>query len=231
MVAIDRPVGQSTKRVVRRNAGRGDRRSAIIRAATELFAERGYAGVSIQEIADAAQTHKTTVLYHFETKDALHEAVLDQALGLVAEAQREFLGGPFVRERVAYLIDQMHAFYAQHPSLARLLERELLESGGSEAYLRRFVDPIYVPAVAGFERAMKRGTIGAVDPAFFIHDTHVAMIGYFCHEPLLRRLRPGVDPYSVDALIARREYLVDQMFRQLAVDNHAGARRKGRRKA
>jgi TetR/AcrR family transcriptional regulator len=224
MVAIARPDGQSAKGIVRRHTGRGDRRSAIIQAATELFAERGYAGVSIQEIADAAETHKTTVLYHFETKDALHEAVLDQALGLVAEVQREFLGGPFVRERVAYLIDQMHAFYAQHPALARLLERELLEPGGSEAYLRRFVDPIYVPAVAGFQRAVERGAIRAVDPALFIHDTHVTMIGYFCHEPLLRRLRPGVDPYSVDSLIARREYLVDQIFRQLAIDDHIPAR-------
>lgn len=194
---------------------RTDRRRAILDAATELFAERGFAGVSVQDIADRARTHKTTVLYHFETKEALHEAVLDEALGRIADVMREFLGGEFRRERVAYLLDQIHAFFAEHLAHARLLQRELLDPSGSEAYLRRFVEPIYLPALAGFERAMAEGVIRRIDPALFIHDAHVQLIGYFCNRPLLERLRPDIDPYSVDALIARREYLVEQIFSML----------------
>lgn len=218
MVAISPLDGQRRKRI--------DRRQAIVDAATELFAERGFSGVSVQEIADAAGTHKTTVLYHFATKDALHEAVLDAALGRVVEVTGEFLAGDFRRERVAFLLDQMHAFYAEHPALARLLQRELMEPGGSEAYFARFVEPIYLPAVASFEKAMKAGLIRSVDPAFFIHDTHVTLIGYFCHRELLERLRPGVDPYSVESLIARREFLVDRIFRQLTPDRPASRSRK-----
>src|SRR4029078_216848 len=151
MVAISPLDGQARKRT--------DKRQAIVEAATLLFAERGFAGVSVQEIADAAGTHKTTVLYHFATKDALHEAVLDEALGRVVEMTRDFLGGAFKRERVAYLLDQLHAFYAEHPALARLLQRELMETAGSEAYFVRFVDPIYMPAVLSIERAIKAGLI------------------------------------------------------------------------
>jgi hypothetical protein len=51
----------------------------------------------------------------------------------------------------------------------------------------------------------------------------VQLIGYFCHRPLLERLRPG-DPFSVEALIERRDYLVDQIFRQLAPDKPAHAK-------
>lgn len=218
MVAIARPVGEGR---------RAARREAIIDAATGLFAEKGFDGVSVQEIADAADTHKTTVLYHFDTKDALHDAVLDQALGRVAEVQREFLAGDFARERVAYLIDQMLAFYAEHPSLARLLMREMLDPEGSEAYLRRFVDPIYVPAVASMTKAMRAGRIRTIDPAQFIYDTHVTLISYFCNAPLLRRLKPGVGPFSVEALIARREFLVDRIFQQLTPDATLTLPRRG----
>lgn len=208
VVAISRPVGEGRRP--------NDRRQSILDVATELFADRGFSGVSIQEIADGARTHKTTVIYHFATKDALHEAVLERALGKVAEIQREFLAGPFARDRVAFLIDQIHSFYATNLSLARLLQRELLDPIGSEAYLKLFVDPIYVPAMRSFEVAIKRGLIRPIDPALFIHDTHVTLIGYFCHAPLLTRLRPGLDPYSTDALIARRDYLVDLIFAQLS---------------
>jgi AcrR family transcriptional regulator len=218
MVAISPLDGQARKRI--------DRRQAIVDAATELFAERGFSGVSVQEIADAAGTHKTTVLYHFATKDALHEAVLDEALGRVVEMTRDFLAGDLKRGRVAYLLDQMQAFYAEHPAFARLLQRELLEPGGSEAYFARFVDPIYAPAVLSLEKAMAVGLIRPVDPAFFIHDTHVTLIGYFCHRELLERLRPGVDPYSVESLIARREFLVDRIFRQLTPERPLRPRRK-----
>jgi AcrR family transcriptional regulator len=216
MVVESKPVGQERLR-------RGDRRRAVLDAATELFAERGFGAVSVQEIADAAATHKTTVLYHFATKDALHEAVLDEALGRLAAVMREFLAGEFRRDRLAYLLDQNQSFFAAHVPLARLLQRELLESADVDAYLQRFVEPIYLPAVASLERGMKAGIIRRVDPAFFIHDLHVQLIGYFCHRPLLERLRPG-DPFSVEALIERRDYLVDQIFRQLAPERRRQTR-------
>jgi hypothetical protein len=64
---------------------------------------------------------------------------------------------------------------------------------------------------------MDAGAIRRIDPAFFIHDLHVQLIGYFCHRPLIERIKPGA-PLSIEALIARREHLVTQLFRQLSPD-------------
>ncbi len=196
----------------------GDRRQAIIDTATLLFAERGFGAVSVQEIADSAEIHKTTVLYHFPSKEALQEAVLDGAFGRLSDVLREFLAGAASRERIAYMLDQIHAFFAEHLALTRLLQRELLEPSGDE--LRRFVEAIYMPGIASIERAVAEGIVRPVDPAMFIHDLHVELIGYFCHAPLMERLRDG-DPLGMEALIARRNHLLDQISRQLGLEEDA----------
>ena len=57
-----------------RGAGndRGRRaRAAIREAATALFAERGFAGTSVADVAEAAGVAKPSVLYHFSDKDTL----------------------------------------------------------------------------------------------------------------------------------------------------------------
>jgi AcrR family transcriptional regulator len=171
--------------------------------------------VTVQEIADLAETHKTTVLYHFGTKEELYVAVLDRALERIADVMKDFLGGGFeneqLRERVAYLIDQIQAHYAEQPAHARLLERELIEVQAPATYLDHFVERIYRPALAGLEEAATRGIIRPVDPALFIHDMHILLVGYFSHRALLERLMPG-DAFSIEALIARRNHLVDQIF-------------------
>jgi len=51
--------------------------AAVLSAATQLFAERGFAGTSIADIADAAQVAKPSVLYHFPDKDSLWRACVD----------------------------------------------------------------------------------------------------------------------------------------------------------
>lgn len=192
------------------------RRGAILEAATDLFARRGFGGVAIQEIADLAGVHKTTVLYQFGTKEALHEAVLDHALEPVILMMNEFLAGEFNRERLSWTLDQIQRHIAENPAAARLMIRELLEGGEyGDAYLDRFVGPIYEPARSRIEEAQSAfgSRLAEVDPALFVHDLHVQIMSYFCHGALLERLM-GTDPYTVDALITRRNHLVDQILAQ-----------------
>ncbi len=190
------------------------RRGAILDAATELFSRRGFGGVAIQEIADLAGVHKTTVLYQFGSKEALHEAVLDHALQPVIAMLDEFLDGEFNRDRLNWHLDELQRVAADNPALPRLMIREMLEGEEySNAYIDRFVIPVFEPAKRRLEEARDRAgsRMADVDPAMFVHDLHVQIMSYFCHGPLLERLM-GHDPYSVDSLIARRNFLVDQIM-------------------
>lgn len=58
--------------------GPGTRRR-LLDAAAELFATRGYRGVSVRDICEQACTNVAAVNYHFGSKDKLHAAALDHA--------------------------------------------------------------------------------------------------------------------------------------------------------
>lgn len=63
----------------RPSRGRGrpkseQKREAIYSAATELFLSRGYDGVSMDQVAEAAGVSKQTVYSHFDSKEALFSA-------------------------------------------------------------------------------------------------------------------------------------------------------------
>lgn len=93
----------------------------ILDRAAALFARRGFAKTSVQDVADAVGLSKTGLLHHFPSKDALHEAVLDQAARLgrrVLDEVGDLLPGP-ARDRRALevLVDVALA----HPGLVALL--------------------------------------------------------------------------------------------------------------
>ena len=54
------------------------RRAAILEAAAAVFARSGYAATSVEDVAAAAGITKLIVYRHFDTKEALYRAVLEQ---------------------------------------------------------------------------------------------------------------------------------------------------------
>lgn len=185
---------------------RRGRREAILDAAMELFAGSRGGSVTIQEIADAAETHKTTLLYHFPSKEILYQAVVERALEPVIDMMHGFLATEFTPDRLGWYLDELHRFLRDNPSIPRLLMREL---DYGEKYADHFVK-VFQPAKERLAEAERAGMVDQVEPVFFVHDLHVQIMTYFCHGPLLERLM-GADPYSVDAMIRRRQHLVDQI--------------------
>ncbi len=61
------------------------RRAAILQAAAHAFAQSGYAATSVDDVAAAAGITKLIVYRHFDTKEALYRAVLEQVFDRQAE--------------------------------------------------------------------------------------------------------------------------------------------------
>lgn len=84
----------------RRAAHAADTRRALITAARRLFSRRGYAGTSLDEVCERARVTKGALYHHFQNKEDLFIAVLEEVeadfvrAGTAAVSPRErCLGG------------------------------------------------------------------------------------------------------------------------------------------
>ena len=99
-------------------------------AALEQFASVGFAGTSLQHIADHAGYSKSSVLYHYASKEALLEAAIEPAVAEFEEVLADFLASRDAGrrrrlvDRVVDLLlahrEAVHVFLIQGPSLAEL---------------------------------------------------------------------------------------------------------------
>jgi AcrR family transcriptional regulator len=81
-----------------RERSKARRRQAIIRAAYELFAERGYDATTIADIAAAAEVAPRTVAMYFPTKRDIALSRLDEAMSGLTDAMSRREPGESVAE-------------------------------------------------------------------------------------------------------------------------------------
>jgi len=101
------------------------RREVIAAAAAELFAERGYRGASIGEIARRAGVTPPVVYEHFDSKTALYRELLEKHFAELRGVWREhFVGDDPPAERIARSFDAWFAYVEAHPFAGRVLFRD-----------------------------------------------------------------------------------------------------------
>lgn len=82
-----------------------DGRQRIITAAYDLFSIRGFAAVSMQQIADASSVTKATLYHHFKDKDSLFEEIVRMTVDQTRENLRQATVGPTFRDQLISLAD------------------------------------------------------------------------------------------------------------------------------
>src|SRR5215471_17500642 len=99
-------------------------RDLILDAAEKRFAERGFAGVSVREIAtDAGLKNQASLYHHFRNKRALYEAVLSRGIAPLITVVTESASAPV--DEVVYptgdetFLDRIIDYLVDHPHLPR----------------------------------------------------------------------------------------------------------------
>lgn len=100
----------------------GEGRHRILDEAARLFLERGYAATSLRHIAAASGMKAGSLYYHFESKEALLEAILLRGIAVMVEAfeqAREATRGRDARTRlVTHVRAHLAALFENGPYTA-----------------------------------------------------------------------------------------------------------------
>jgi AcrR family transcriptional regulator len=159
--------------------GEGDtHRMRLIGALASILAEKGYASVTIADIARQARVSKRTFYEHFQDKDACfiacYEALSDIVLGAVNEAMNSKL--PWAKRLSAATTAYLAALESQ-PALTRTLMMDIYSAGPEALRARRAVQKRYAdnlrrlvdlgrkenPKVPKLSQAMATAIIGGIN--------------------------------------------------------------------
>jgi AcrR family transcriptional regulator len=192
-------------------------REVILDTAERLFAERGVDGVAVRDLARVMNLTAPSLYNHFPSKQALYEAVLERGIGpivqLVAEAWQP---GALRPERMEETIDLLVTHLAQHPHLARLLQRALLEEGGTvQTIIARWFDPLYRKGFAVIREAADEAGWERTELPHVALGLFGMVFAYFTYLKTLEVVAPDGSPLSPSALRVQRRFLQKAIFRLL----------------
>ena len=189
----------------------GSRRDQILEVAAPLFAERGFHGVSIDDLGSALGLTGPALYRYFESKDAVLAALL---VGI----SRSLLDGGRVRVEAAgdpagaldSLIDWHVSFALENPALITVQSRDLASLTGPEQRtvrrLQRQYVEIWVDAIRALNRPVDDDTARAAAHAVFglINSTpHSARLDRTAMSGLLRRMARAALGGATDLASAR----------------------------
>ena len=200
-----------------------DAAQRILTAAEELFGERGFNGVSIRDIADAAGVSKANVFHHYSSKLALYEVVLrsgadrfNQLLRQLAADQREL---PELLDSFGQ--QQLQSMF-EHRNAAALFMRHLLDTSAStkeQAATHRIVEQSHDLLMETFATLQRQGKLAAgTDPSVLAVTLIGGYLGFFLlcnvlirsgqavpqietfNRTMVRQLIDGIVPTPLDSL-------------------------------
>ena len=120
--------GEAAERVRVRMTGR-ERREQLIQVGRALFAEKGFDGTSIEEIAARAQVSKPVVYEHFGGKEGLYAVVVDREVERLTTITMTLLDGKQSRPKFEAAAVTLLRYIEDNADGFRILVRDSPASG------------------------------------------------------------------------------------------------------
>jgi AcrR family transcriptional regulator len=174
-------------------AGNSESRSTrdlILDEAIVCFADRGYEGTSLNDIAAGVGIRRPSLLHHFDSKEALYADVFERLLSDWLERLDVAVSSPGTGwEKFELVLRAGFELFADYPDYVRLVRREALDGGSHLGIdLAGVLKPFFDAAVAYLDQQMDSGTFKRHDSQHLLITGYGAILTYFSDAPFIDSL-------------------------------------------
>jgi AcrR family transcriptional regulator len=189
--------------------GQRSTRDLILDEAVVCFAERGYDGTSLNDIAAGVGIRRPSLLHHFASKELLYrnvfERILSDWLERVSEAV-EMDGTGW--DKVELVLRAGFALFEDHPDYVRMMRREALDGGVRLGIdLASVLKPLFEAAAEYLDEMMAAGKLRRHDSRHLLIMGYGAILSYFSDAPFITDLLED-DALTSEQIRVHREAVV-----------------------
>ena len=165
--------------------------SKLIKIATQQFATKGFAAVSVRELTVASQINVSAISYYFNGKEGLYRAVLEEQLSPMLQAleSAQNMASLSPIERLTSFSDQIARIHAEQPFLARLMSSEVTnptDHGGP--LLEKYFSQLFRFVHTALEEGIANGDFQANLDVTYATFSLVGMLNfYFVTKPIMQK--------------------------------------------
>ena len=196
-------------------------REAFLNAAEEVFAEHGFDGARVDDIAETAGYNKSLIFQYFHDKLGLYAAVVRRADDQTRVIQEKALlalrdvnvthSPNQLRELMRDYVGQYFDYAIKYPQVVRIFNWEMAEGWQTFSKImtqRDFEDvEVFTPI---FQKLQKAGLLRSkVDPMLQFTSALFTCHVYLAILPLYKVLIPDMDYSSLDQLKLAREFVIE----------------------
>jgi len=197
-----------------------DARDRILKAATEVFVEKGFAGARTQAIADRAGVNKAMLHYYFRSKEHLYEEVVVSTLTKVMTGIHGAVQDSGLRfeERFDRFVRTYFDSLREHMYMPRLVMQDLMSGGERVAdYFRRAAEQAGLlggaPVMKILEDGMAQGRLRNVDARHALISLVSMIIFFFIAHPVLGAIfQIDLEGEKFDGFLEERKCHIVDLF-------------------
>ncbi len=122
-----------------------DTRLKLIETATSLFAKKGFAAVSVRELARAAGANVAAISYHFGGKEGLYQAVLEEQFAPIALLLEKLptLATASGEARLRFYADNIIGIHHQRPYFIRIMTSEMTNPTVGFNIVKKYISQVF----------------------------------------------------------------------------------------
>ena len=172
-------------------------RAAILDAALDVFSARGFGGATVDRIAAAAGLSKPNLLYYFGSKEAMHNALLEDLLDTWLDPLRALdPSGEPLEEILAYVHRKLQ-MSRDYPRESRLFANEIVQGAPRiHATLSRDLKALVDAKAAVIEGWIAAGRIAPIHPYHLIFSIWSLTQHYADFDVQVRAILGDEDPFD-----------------------------------